>query len=70
MAPRWKYQLKWGTLWGVFMAVGIMTFTAWEAEDWSLFWSKSFFIRLAVFLIVGIFLIAWLNWRELQKRKT
>lgn len=68
MSGRWKYQLKWGTLWGTLMALAIMTFTAWELGNWTLFLSWSFFLRLIAFNLVGVFLVGWLNWRELQKR--
>ena len=67
MTARWKYQLKWGLLWGTFMALAMSAFNAWENENWSLFFTWNFLLRLVVFVAIGVFVIGYFNWKESEK---
>jgi hypothetical protein len=67
MSERWKYQLRWGALWGTFMAIGMTAFNAFENENWRLFLSYNFLLRLVIFNFISIFFVAYFAWKDKEK---
>ncbi len=70
MSERWKFQLGWGALWGTFMAIGMTAFNAFENENWRLFVSYNFLLRLAVFNFISIFFVAYFAWKDREKERS
>ncbi len=69
MSERWKYQIKTGLPFGIMMPVVMISFD-WFGSSESFtetFLSKKFLVYLIVFLLVGVFLIGYSNWREKRK---
>lgn len=69
MSERWKYQLKTGGLWGVFMTLFNVLFEIKEKPLYQQFSSTNFYIRAAVFILVGIFGLGYYNWKQKEKQK-
>jgi hypothetical protein len=67
MTARWKYQFRFGLLWGTLMTVLMTAFNAWENENWHMFLKWNFLLRLAVFCAVGIFLVGYFNWKDKER---
>ncbi|MDI9256030.1 MULTISPECIES: hypothetical protein [Flavobacterium] len=67
MSERWKYQIKTGLPFGIFMPI-VLTLVEWYYSSFSeAFISIKFLVRLCIFLFVGIFLIGYSNWRAKKK---
>ncbi len=69
MSERWKYQFKTGLPFGIMMPV-VMTLFDWFGTSASFdeaFFSMNFLVKLVIFLLGGIFVIGYFNWREKQK---
>ena len=69
MSKRWKYQIKHGLFYAVIMAVIIGLFEMQNNTLAEIFFTQRFALKFVVLLLVGIFLIGYLNWRELQKKQ-
>ncbi|MEO0045284.1 MAG: hypothetical protein RL705_475 [Bacteroidota bacterium] len=69
MSERWKYQLKSGGLWGVFMIVFMTLFDIKEKPFTEQIHSNSFYFRVFVYLVVGIFVLGYFNWKAKIKRE-
>jgi hypothetical protein len=67
MSARWKHQLRFGLLWGTVMAILMTTFYAWENENWNLFLTWNFLLRLAIFNAVGVFIVGYFSWKDTEK---
>jgi hypothetical protein len=69
MSKRWKYQVKVGTFWGIFMSVFNVLFELQEKPVNVQLSSPGFYIRAVVFILVGIFLLGYINWKAKGKRE-
>lgn len=69
MSERWKYQLKSGGFWGIFMIVFTSLFGLKELTFMQQISSTSFYIRATGYLIVGVFVLGYVNWRAKNKRE-
>ena len=67
MSERWKYQLKTGGIWGVLMIVFSILFTLKEKPLAVQLSSPNFYIRSALYLISGVFLLGYFNWKSKKK---
>jgi len=68
MSERWKYQIKTGGTWGVFMTLLMVFF---ESENTSIIaqlLSWQFYFRLVALLVTGIFVLAYFTWKARVKR--
>ena len=54
MSERWKYQIKTGGIWGVFMTVFNVLFDIKEIPFSEQVATPNFYIRAAVYIFVGI----------------
>jgi hypothetical protein len=63
MNERWKYQLKVGLFWGLFMLV-FMTLFEWKEQPiMTQLSSLKFYVRLVVYLALGIFFVGYFSWK-------
>jgi hypothetical protein len=61
MSERWKYQLKMGGFWGVFMTIFNVLFEIKEISLSQQFASRNFYLRLVVYTLVGIFVLGYFS---------
>ena len=66
---RWKYQLKTGGFWGVFMTVFMALFQMNEKPLQEQVTSWQFYFRFVVFLAVGIFVLGYSSWKTKTKNE-
>jgi predicted transporter len=69
MSERWKYQIKTGAFWGIFMSVFNVLFEIQEKPLAVQLSSQVFYLRAVVFLLVGIFLLGYVNWKQKVKQQ-
>ena len=69
MSERWKYQIKTGGLWGVFMVVFMTLFEISEKPLAQQLRSGEFYFRAIVYIILGIFILGYFNWKAKIKRE-
>lgn len=70
MSERWKYQIKSGGFYALAMT---LLMTLWDCYALSFdeaVFSIRFVVRLVFFLVTGIFLIGYFNWKAKVKSKT
>ena len=67
MGERWKYQIKIGAFWGIFMTFFMALFEMKEHPLKEQLVSGQFYLRMVIFLITGIFLLGYINWRAKRK---
>ncbi len=70
MSERWKYQLKTGIFWGLFMSVFNLFFEMQEKPIPAQLVSANFYLRMFVFTLTGIFLLGYINWKAKVKKQT
>lgn len=69
MSERWKYQIKTGGFWGIFMTVFNVLFEIKEKSLIEQLTSKTFYLKLVVYVLVGIFALGYFNWKQKLKRE-
>ena len=70
MSERWKYQIKFGGIWGVFMTVFNVLFELKEKPISVQVTSQNFYIRASAFILIGIFVLAYFNWKQKVKNES
>lgn len=70
MSERWKYQLKMGGFWGVFMTVFMTLFEIKEKPLMEQITSYNFYLRAVVYISVGIFVLGYYNWKQKEKSQS
>jgi len=67
MSERWKYQIKSGLPFGLLLPI-VLGLLDWYGTSFSeAFFTLKFLISLLVFLLGGIFVVGYYNWKEVQK---
>ncbi len=69
MNERWKYQIKSGGLWGVFMILFMSLYELKEKPFMQQLSNPNFYLRAFFYLITGIFLLGYYNWKQKTKRE-
>ena len=69
MSERWKYQIKMGGFWGIFMTVFMVLFDIKEHSFQEQIANPNFWIRSIAYIIIGIFVLGYINWRGKVKRE-
>ena len=69
MNERWKYQIKTGGFWGIFMTVFNVLFELKQVSFLEQISKPTFYIRLVVYVIVGIFVLGYFNWKAKLKKE-
>ena len=64
MSDRWKYQLKMGGFWGIFMIIFMTLFELKEKPFLEQLSSTNFYFRAIVYLVLGIFGLGYYNWKQ------
>jgi len=68
MSERWKYQIKTGGTWGVFMTLLMVFFESENTPITAQLLSWQFYFRLVALLVTGIFVLAYFTWKARVKR--
>ncbi|MFY0481603.1 hypothetical protein ACI6PS_03280 [Flavobacterium sp. PLA-1-15] len=69
MSERWKYQLKVGLPWGIFMTVFMAIFNMDEKPLTELVQTWFFYFQMAMFLVVGVFILGYSSWKSKIRRE-
>lgn len=69
MNERWKYQLKVGLPWGVFMTVFMALFNMTEKPLVDLVQTGFFYFQMVGFLLFGIFVLGYSSWKSKIRRE-
>jgi hypothetical protein len=69
MTERWKYQLKTGGFWGVFMIIFTTVFALKEKPFATQITDSNYYIRAAGFLLFGVFALGYSSWKAKIKRE-
>lgn len=69
MNERWKYQIKTGGFWGIFMTVFTILFELKQVSFLEQISKPTFYIRLVGYVIVGIFVLGYFNWKAKLKKE-
>ena len=69
MSERWKYQLKMGGFWGVFMVIFMTLFELQEKTISQQLADRNFYIRVVGYIVIGVFFLGYFNWKEKIKRE-
>ena len=67
MSERWKYQIKSGGFWGLFMTLFMTFFEHKEATFAEQFTHPKFYFRAVIYLVMGIFVLGYFNWKAKVK---
>jgi cytochrome c biogenesis factor len=67
MSERWKCQIKSGLPFGLLLPIVLGLFDWYGTSFSEAFFTIKFLISLLVFLLGGIFVIGYYNWKEVQK---
>ncbi|MBY0487245.1 MAG: hypothetical protein K2P85_08695 [Flavobacteriaceae bacterium] len=69
MSERWKYQIKTGSFWGIFMMVFTTLFELKEHPFKEQIAFPQFWIRFLAYLVLGIFGLGYYNWKQNVKNQ-
>ena len=69
MSERWKYQLKVGLPWGIFMSIIMVFFGVSDKLFMEQLQSGFFYFQMACFLIVGVFVLGYSSWKSKISKK-
>ena len=68
MNERWKYQIKMGGIWGVFMTVFNVLFDIKETPFAAQVATPTFYFKSIAYILVGIFVLGYFTWKSKQKQ--
>ena len=69
MSERWKFQLKNGLIWGFIVPFIMAAFDLSELSFKDAFLSKENLFRTLYFVLAGIFIVGYSNWKKKIKRE-
>jgi hypothetical protein len=69
MSERWKYQLKVGLPWGIFMSVVMIFFGVNDRPFTEQIQSQFFYIQTVGFLLFGVFVLGYSSWKSKIRRE-
>ena len=69
MSERWKFQLKYGLIWGFIVSVIMVGFDLFEMSIEEAFLSKRNLFRTLFFVFTGIFIVNYFSWKKKLKEK-
>lgn len=68
MSERWKYQIKMGGIWGLFMTVFNILFDLKETPLAAQVNTPAFYLKAVAYILVGIFVLGYYTWKSKQKQ--
>lgn len=69
MSERWKYQIKTGAPWGVFMIIITLFFGLKENPFMVQIADPNFYLRSVGYVLFGIFVLGYSSWKTKNKKK-
>ena len=70
MSKRWKYQLKYGLIWGLLVSFITATFDLYSMTFQEVYLSEKNTIRTALFVLAGIFVVSYFSCKKKIKSET
>lgn len=68
MSERWKYQIKMGGIWGLFMTVFNVLFDIKDTPLAAQLAAPAFYLKALAYILVGIFVLGYYTWKSKQKQ--
>lgn len=68
MSERWKYQIKMGSIWGLFMTVFNVLFDIKDISLAAQVAAPAFYLKAVAYILVGIFVLGYYTWKSKQKQ--
>jgi hypothetical protein len=68
MSERWKYQIKMGGIWGLFMTVFNVLFDIKDTPLAAQVAAPAFYFKALAYILVGIFVLGYYTWKSKQKQ--
>ena len=69
MSERWKFQLKYGFIWGFMVSFIMAGFDMFEMSIEDAFLSKRNLFRTLFFVFTGIFIVSYFSWKKKIKKE-
>ena len=69
MSERWKYQIKMGGIWGIFMSVFMILFDTQTTSVEEKLSQPSFYTRAVGYIVIGIFVLGYFTWKSKMKQQ-
>ncbi|MFV8358989.1 hypothetical protein [Flavobacterium sp. LS1P3] len=70
MSKKWKYQLKYGLIWGLLVSFITAAFDLYSMTFKEVYLSEKNTIRTALFVLAGIFVVSYFSWKKKIKSET
>nr|WP_315206070.1 hypothetical protein [uncultured Flavobacterium sp.] len=70
MSKKWKYQLKYGLIWGLLVSFITAAFDLYSMTFQEVYLSEKNTIRTALFVLAGIFVVSYFSWKKKTKSET
>ncbi|MBG6186657.1 hypothetical protein [Flavobacterium sp. CAN_S2] len=70
MSERWKFQIKYGLIWGFMVSFIMAGFDLFEMSFEDAFLSKKNLSRMLLFVLAGIFVVSYFSWKKKIKRES
>lgn len=70
MSERWKFQIKYGLIWGLMVSFIMAGFDLFEMSFEDAFLSKKNLSRMLLFVVSGIFVVSYFSWKKKIKRES
>ena len=69
MSERWKYQIKNGVTWGVFMTFFMILFDIKQVPLAEQISKPEFYFRALAYVAIGIFVLGYFTWKSKNKKE-
>jgi hypothetical protein len=69
MSKRWKYQLKYGIIWGLLVSFITASFDLYNMTFQEVYLTEKNLIRTLYFVLTGIFLVSYFSWKKKIKEE-
>ena len=69
MSERWQFQIKNGGIWGLIVSFCIAIIDLFEMSFVDAFLSQKNLLRTLYFVLAGIFIVGYSNWKKKTKRE-
>lgn len=67
MSERWQFQIKNGGVWGLIVSFSIAIIDLFEMSFEDAFLSQEKLLRTLYFVLAGIFIVGYSNWKKKNK---
>jgi hypothetical protein len=68
MSERWKYQLKTGLPWGIFMTAFMIVFEIKQVSFLEQISKPFFYFKAICYIALGIFVLGYSSWKSKMRR--